>query len=829
MKRIKKVNESLVSLVKIFLLLILFLQFSINFSHADTGRVEQLIKTDVSYSGGSPVGVNGAWGHNLQRVSCADFGAQLQTLTFSLEGGNSGHAQAGIFGSGDPILLNNGGMGVPLYITETLLVSGAKKDYTFTFSTPVDLSQVCQTPSGYFYLSMRSIDGGFLRYGSNLSTSYRDSNYDSVSANVNSGPADWYFIINGVAQLNHAPVFLAASNVFADEGSRVSSTPLVLDIDGGNINVTATNLPEGATFIGGKFIWTPRFDQAGIYYVTFAAQDDGNQGLFPTLSASSTLLVTVYDSHPVITTLKQSINNVSSNDGSGPAGVNGSWGQNLQRVACADVGSVILNTAFSLEGGNSGYAQAGIFGPGDPGLITNGGTTPPPYLTDMVLVSGAKKDYTFTFPSPVDMSYVCPNTSGYFYLTMRTLSGGVLRYGSNLATSYRDAFYGSVASYGNIGPTDWYFIINNQVNTAPILTSLTNQTVAEGQPLTFPVTATDSENDPLTLIANGLPAGAIFDAQTGAFSWTPGYTADGTYQVTFTATENTPTTLSDSKTVTITVSNTNRPPVITPIANQTVDEGHVLQFTVSATDPDGNAVTLSANNLPAGATFTPATGIFSWTPGYAAAGNYPNIEFTATDNGTPIALDVALVTVTVGDINRMPDITTPGPQEVLEGHLLTFSVSATDPDNDVVTLNATGLPTGSTFNPSSGTFSWTPNLTASGVYTVTITATDNGIPSTSRSTDVVITVGNNPTPVEQSQTLVNSVVAYNLPTNVQNSYLANLQKIEPFITDGQITPAINQLNAFLIKLQKDYQKGIITQAQYNTLRNAANKLIADLT
>ena len=144
-------------------------------------------------------------------------------------------------------------------------------------------------------------------------------------------------------------------------------------------------------------------------------------------------------------------------------------------------------------------------------------------------------------------------------------------------------------------------------------------------------------------------------------------------------------------------------------------------------------------------------------------------------------------------------------------------------------LFRSGLPTGSTFNPSSGTFSWTPNLIASGVYTVTITATDNGIPSTSRSTDVVITVGNNPTPVEQSQTLVNNVVAYNLPTNVQNSYLANLQKIEPFITDGQITPAINQLNAFLAKLQKDYQKGIITQTQYNALRNAANKLIADLT
>lgn len=103
----------------------------------------------------------------------------------------------------------------------------------------------------------------------------------------------------------------------------------------------------------------------------------------------------------------------------------------------------------------------------------------------------------------------------------------------------------------------------------------------------------------------------------------------------------------------------NVPPVLTPIGAQTVNEGQLppLQFTVSATDCDGNALTFSASNLPSHATFDPATRQFSWTPDSSQAGLY-YVTFQVSD-GT--ATDSEEVPVTVidtlldTDLDGVPD------------------------------------------------------------------------------------------------------------------------------------------------------------------------------
>src|SRR5258708_21101475 len=100
------------------------------------------------------------------------------------------------------------------------------------------------------------------------------------------------------------------------------------------------------------------------------------------------------------------------------------------------------------------------------------------------------------------------------------------------------------------------------------------------------------------------------------------------------------------------------------------------------------------------------------------------------------------------------------------------------------------MPSGATFNPTSGVFSWTPGYPRAGVYTPTFTATDNGTPVATSSMDVVITVGSNPTPSEQAQTLVNTVAAANLPNGVANPLLAHLNKVGPYINQGKTSKAI---------------------------------------
>ncbi len=272
----------------------------------------------------------------------------------------------------------------------------------------------------------------------------------------------------------------------------------------------------------------------------------------------------------------------------------------------------------------------------------------------------------------------------------------------------------------------------------------------------------------------------------------------------------------------------NQAPILTQIGNRAINEGAQLQFTINATDPDGDNLTYSASNLPPGATFTQTTRTFSWTPGFDQEGNYDNIEFTVTDNGSPMGLDTELITITVGGVNRAPVFGAIGSQEVLENTPLTFTLTATDPDGDGVTLSSTNLPTGASFNSQTGVFSWTPTLAQSGSYVVTFSATDDGSPSETGTIDVAITVGDDPTPTEQAENLVDAVIGYNFSTNIENSYLANLKKVAKYIEDGKIQPAINQLNAFITKVEQDYTAGTISQAVRDNLVRLTQALLADL-
>jgi hypothetical protein len=87
-------------------------------------------------------------------------------------------------------------------------------------------------------------------------------------------------------------------------------------------------------------------------------------------------------------------------------------------------------------------------------------------------------------------------------------------------------------------------------------------------------------------------------------------------------------------------------PRLDPIGDKTVDEGSTLSFTLSVSDPDGDAMIFSASNMPAWATLDPGTGTFSWTPSHSQSGTY-QIVFEVKDS---LGLsDTQTITVTVND------------------------------------------------------------------------------------------------------------------------------------------------------------------------------------
>jgi hypothetical protein len=272
----------------------------------------------------------------------------------------------------------------------------------------------------------------------------------------------------------------------------------------------------------------------------------------------------------------------------------------------------------------------------------------------------------------------------------------------------------------------------------------------------------------------------------------------------------------------------NHPPVLASIGNQSVTEGDLLSFTLQATDPNGDDLAFSASNLPEGASFNSSSNTFSWVPSYIQAGNYTDVEFTVTDNGNPLQLDVEIINITVGDTNSPPIFTPIEPIEITVEEPLSFNVSASDPESHEITLSVTSLPLGSIFDEQTGEFQWTPGIGDSGVYVVNFIATDNGTPQAISYLDLVITVGNEIPPLTQIDRLIQNVINYEFPKNVENSFLANLRKVQKFIEEGKIQVAINQLAVFLNKLEADYNNNEITQEQHEMLLHMAEQLMEDL-
>ncbi|MCU0666658.1 MAG: putative Ig domain-containing protein, partial [Candidatus Omnitrophica bacterium] len=216
-----------------------------------------------------------------------------------------------------------------------------------------------------------------------------------------------------------------------------------------------------------------------------------------------------------------------------------------------------------------------------------------------------------------------------------TLNKAVLSGGSNTVTKQN----GSITVLG-------------QANRAPVLDSIGNKQVAEGATLMFNISASDLDNDTLAYSATNLPTNASFNTSTKAFSFSPSYTQAGTYSnVHFEVSDGRGG--ADSEDIAITVTNTNRAPVLASIGAQSVNEGQTLSITLAASDADNDTLTYSASNLPQGATLSAAT--FSWTPSYSQAGSY-QVTFGVSDgNG---GSDSETVTLTVNNVARTFTLTT---------------------------------------------------------------------------------------------------------------------------------------------------------------------------
>ena len=74
-------------------------------------------------------------------------------------------------------------------------------------------------------------------------------------------------------------------------------------------------------------------------------------------------------------------------------------------------------------------------------------------------------------------------------------------------------------------------------------------------------------------------------------------------------------------------------------------------------------------------------------------------------------------------VNNAPSLTSPGNRTSSANAIISLQLAATDPDGDVLTYSATGLPPALTINSATGLISGTLSSTG-GTYSVTATASD---------------------------------------------------------------------------------------------------------
>jgi glucose/arabinose dehydrogenase len=292
------------------------------------------------------------------------------------------------------------------------------------------------------------------------------------------------------------------------------------------------------------------------------------------------------------------------------------------------------------------------------------------------------------------------------------------------------------------------------VNHPPHLNALPTPIVERGTTVQVMVSRYASDPDvpaqALTYaLTSGVPSGSTFDPATGLFAWTvPTDQALGSDAIGVTVTDNGSPPMSTSGTFTINVVPYTPPPVLAPIAAQTVDEGTPMAVQVSATDSPGIAIGYALGpGAPAGAAIDPTTGVFTWAPDpYASTGQY-TVSVVATANGPVPKTASPSFAIDVLAVNHPPYFTAALPaQLVASGQVLQFAVSAYAADRDRPTQALTyslaaGAPAGASIDPASGVFTWVTSPGQHvGAYSFGVTVTDGGSPPMSAAAGFTVDV-----------------------------------------------------------------------------------------
>jgi hypothetical protein len=276
----------------------------------------------------------------------------------------------------------------------------------------------------------------------------------------------------------------------------------------------------------------------------------------------------------------------------------------------------------------------------------------------------------------------------------------------------------------------------NDVNRPPDFVPIIGPfEINEGENLNFEVVSFDPDSTIPSLSVLSPPENSTFTDNgdgTGIFDYNPSYFQAGVDTVVFVATDEIDEEIQNFMPVYIIVYDVNRPPVLDPVPDTTVGDGFMLTIPLNAVDPDSTIPSFFHRDIPDSAVFADngdGTATFSWRPRFEDIGIH-QMTFGCIDEMDSTLADSQLVTIEVILSSNHPPIFDPVPdQEVHADDTLDVLITASDFENDPLSIYVGNMPSGMTFADSGdgrATLHWVPESSQGGEWTVELTVVDDG-------------------------------------------------------------------------------------------------------
>jgi hypothetical protein len=325
---------------------------------------------------------------------------------------------------------------------------------------------------------------------------------------------------------------------------------------------------------------------------------------------------------------------------------------------------------------------------------------------------------TLTFSAPVLPSWMSFNT------TTHVLSGTPTnaQVGHNASADFNVTL--RVTDNASASDDQSFTITVNQVNDAPLINSQNSLSVNEDNSLfitTADLNVTDVDNtypDDFTLtVKNGSNYTHIGNTIYPAANW------NGVLTVPIDLTDGTATVSFD---LSVTVNAINDAPEFTSDPLLSIVVGQEYQYWINTSDIEGSPRTLTCPTKPSWLSFSTnaGNGILQGTPAKTDAGN-ASVTLQVTDGS--ITVDQTFTIEVIMD-NYAPVVSSTPDASVNVDELYTYTIVATDQDEDVLTYSAPTKPTWLTFNATTHVLSGIPGTSSIGANNVVLEVTDGKEP-----------------------------------------------------------------------------------------------------